>query len=58
MHLITNHSLLHACLYFFFPMAQQPGRRHYPGFMITVLDIPHTVGLLWTSDQSDADTST
>jgi hypothetical protein len=38
--------------------ARGPGRRHYAGFMITLLDTPHTVGPLWKSDQPDADTST
>ena len=38
--------------------ARGPGRRHYTGFMLTLLDTPHTVGLLWASDQSDAETST
>jgi len=37
--------------------ATRPGRRHYPGLKITLLDTQHTVGLLWTSDQPDKDTS-
>jgi hypothetical protein len=44
----------------FFPIAQQPlvgpGPPHYRDFTIT--DTPHSVGLLWTSDQPDAETST
>jgi hypothetical protein len=48
---------------FFVPMARQPlgglGRLIIRGFTIThFLDIGHSVGLLWTSDQSDAQTST
>ena len=41
-------------------MVQQPpsgpGPPHYQGFMIT--DTAHSVGLLWTSDQPVAETST
>jgi len=33
-----------------------PGPTHYQGFTIT--DTPHSVGLLRTSDQPDAETST
>jgi hypothetical protein len=49
--------------YFFFPMARQPlvglGRLIFRGFTITqFLDTPHSVELLWTSDQPDAKTST
>jgi hypothetical protein len=48
---------------FFFPMAWQPlgglGRLIFRGFTIThFLDTPHSVGLLWTSDQPVAQTST
>ena len=47
-------------VHFFFPMAQQPfgglGRLIFRGFTIT--DTPHLVGLLWTSDQLVAETST
>jgi hypothetical protein len=35
-----------------------PGTPHYRGFTITRLDTPHSVGLLWTSDESDAETPT
>jgi hypothetical protein len=36
-----------------------PGPPQYRGFTIThFLDTPHSVGLLWTSDQPDAETST
>jgi hypothetical protein len=31
---------------------------HSRGFLITHIDAPHSVGLLWTSDQLDAKTST
>jgi hypothetical protein len=34
-----------------------PGTLHYLGFTITS-DTRHSVGLLWTSDQPDAETST
>jgi hypothetical protein len=50
-----------AQLLFFFPVAQQPlvGQGH---LIIEASrshsDTPHTVGLLWTSDQPDAETST
>jgi hypothetical protein len=30
----------------------------FQGFLITHNDAPHSVGLLWTSDQSVAETST
>jgi hypothetical protein len=48
---------------FLFPMARQPlgglGRLIFQGFTIThFLDTPHSVGLLWTSDQLVAETST
>jgi len=40
----------------------QPGSGLYPprvrGFLITRNDAPQSVGLLWTSDQSAAETST
>jgi hypothetical protein len=43
-------------------MAQQPpsgpGPPHYRGFTITLGHTPHSVGLLWTSDQPDTETST
>jgi hypothetical protein len=46
----------------FFSMAQQPlgdlGLLIFRGFTITLLDTPQSVGLLWTSDQLVADTST
>jgi hypothetical protein len=32
-----------------------PGPPHYRGFTIT---LTHTTGLIWTSDQPDAETST
>jgi hypothetical protein len=35
-----------------------PGPPHSRGFYITHNDIPHSVGLLWTSDQLVAETST
>jgi hypothetical protein len=41
-----------------------PGPPHYPGCMITHthththIHTPQSVGLLWTSDQPDAETST
>jgi len=35
-----------------------PGLPHSRGFYITHNDTPHAVGLLWTSDQPDADDST
>jgi hypothetical protein len=35
-----------------------PGPPHYRGFMTTLSDTPHSVRLLWTSDQPDAQTST
>ena len=45
----------------FFPMAQHPPVDQ--GFLIieasqSYSDTPHSVGLLWTSDQPDAETST
>jgi hypothetical protein len=44
-------------------MTRQPlgglGRLIFRGFTIThFLDTPHSVGLLWTSDEHDAETST
>jgi hypothetical protein len=45
-----------------FLMVRQPlggiGRLIFRGFTITLSDTPHSVGLLWTSDQSVAETST
>jgi hypothetical protein len=35
-----------------------PGPPHYRGFTITQRHTPHSVGLLWTSDQPVAETST
>jgi hypothetical protein len=35
-----------------------PGHPHYRGFTITLRHTPHSVGILWTSDQPDAETST
>jgi len=35
-----------------------PGPPHSRGFQITHNDAPQSVGLLWTSDQSVAETST
>jgi hypothetical protein len=35
-----------------------PEPPHYRGFTITHTYTPHSVGLLWTSDQPDAETST
>jgi hypothetical protein len=47
---------------FFFSMARQPlaglGLLMFRGFTITLLDTPHSVWLLWTSDQPVAETST
>ena len=40
------------------PHPSGPGSIHYRGFLITHNDAPHSVGLLWTSDQSVAETST
>jgi hypothetical protein len=60
-----NRSILSAyvCLLFVFLALQpivvvfsQPPRVR--GFLITHNDAPHSVGLLWTSDQSVAETST
>jgi len=47
-------------LYIFLgPMApNRPGPPHSRGFYITHNDAPHSVGLLWTSDQLVADSST
>jgi hypothetical protein len=43
------------------PMARQPlggqGRLSFRGFTITLLDTPHSVGLLWTRDQPVAERS-
>jgi hypothetical protein len=43
-------------------MARQPlgglDRLNFRGFTITLLDTPHSVGLLCTSDQPVAETST
>ena len=36
----------------------RPGSYHCRGFAITHSDTPQSVGLLWTSDQPDAETST
>jgi hypothetical protein len=35
-----------------------PGPPHYRDFMITLRHTPHSVGLLWTNDQPNAETST
>jgi hypothetical protein len=35
-----------------------PGPPHYRGFTITLRHTPHSVRLLWTGDQPDAETST
>ena len=44
---------------FFFHGATAPrGPPHYRGFTRTHSDTPHSVGLLWTSDRPDAETST
>ena len=44
-------------LYFHSPVAGfKPPR--FRGFLITHNDAPHSAGLLWTSDQSVAETST
>jgi hypothetical protein len=44
---------------FLFTMAKQPlvggAPPHYLGFTITLGDTPHSVGLLWTSDQPEAE---
>jgi hypothetical protein len=46
----------------FFPVPREPlgglGRLIFRGFMMTFLDTPHSVGLLWTRDQPVAETST
>ena len=34
------------------------GPPYYPGFTITLNQTPHSVGILWTSDQPDAEIST
>jgi hypothetical protein len=36
----------------------RPGRPHHRGFNITLLYTPNSVGLLWTSDQPDPESST
>jgi hypothetical protein len=47
---------------YFFPMARQPlgglGRLIVKASRSHFLDTPHSVGLLWTSDQTVAETST
>ena len=35
-----------------------PGPPHYRGLMTTLRHTPHSIGLLWTSDQPDAGSST
>jgi hypothetical protein len=49
-------------LFFSSPMARQPwgglGLVIFRRFTITLIDTPHSVGLLWTSDQPVAETST
>jgi len=54
-HTTSLHILHYNSMLYFFPMEQEPlvieaSRSHS--------DTPHSVGLLWTSDHSDADTST
>ena len=40
----------------FFPLAQQP--LVVQGLLNMIADTPHSVGLLWTSDQPDAESLT
>jgi hypothetical protein len=59
--LVVN--LMYIYIYIYFLMARQPlgsqERLSFRGFTIThFLDTPHSVGLLWTSDQPVAETST
>jgi hypothetical protein len=56
----THHcSLIHVTIFFSGSAAQ---RRLWPprsrGFVVTHNDVPHSVGLLWTSEQLVAETST
>jgi hypothetical protein len=60
---VESRNLLKECVYFviFFSVAQQPLVDQ--GLLIIVAsrshsDTPHSVGLLWTCDQPDAETST
>jgi hypothetical protein len=49
------------CTYYFFSAAQQPPVGHSALIVVASRshsDTPHSVGLLWTSDQPDAETST
>jgi hypothetical protein len=49
------------CVFSFFygeAVSSGPGPPHYRGFTITLRHTPHSVGLLWASDQPDAETST
>ena len=62
--MLYMHKLKHDSINLF-TMAQQPlhpssGSRppHNRGFMITNNDAPQSVGLLWTSDQPEVETST
>jgi hypothetical protein len=58
----TNYSFITECtLYFFFAVALRPNAGH--GLLIHEVSgsyktTPHSVGLLWTSDQLVAETST
>jgi hypothetical protein len=61
--MVDNRVCVHVefLLSFFFPVAQQPLEGQ--GLLIVEAssshsDTPHSVGLLWTSDQPDAETST
>ena len=54
-----EHLTLFVCLFVFGATAPNgPGPPHYRGFQITHDDVPQSVGLLWTSDQLVAETST
>ena len=41
-----------------FSLSQQRGHPNYGDIMITLRHTPHSVGILWSSDQPDAETST
>jgi len=61
MHGQRNIKLFHLIFFFFFTMAQKPPVGH--GLLIvkdawSLSDTPYLVGLLWMSDQPDAETST
>jgi hypothetical protein len=57
--LYTNSACLFVCFWRDSPPPPSgPGPPHSRGFYITHKDTPQSVGLLWTSDQPLADTST